>query len=381
MSRGGYSDAIDMWGVGCVFGELLQRVTYVGSAATPNLHVAPLFAIRGMLKTPEDGETFGRPESFVTRRELQALFDVLGTPAWSDAAAVEMPEWRHYLERLPGKAPTLYRRFSSAAGEAAVHLLTRLLEFDPRRRAPCEEALAHEFFSDLRDELLVDGNAKLGQVEVGKDGGTQANSDGTPWPIYWEESNPGRALAMLEDELEALVSVEGLLDPVSDAYGRLRKLLEEECAAAAAECAVRRTIAMDGDSSPGLVFPVLGAKGDEIHTEGLRGASQDFRPLKESRLWRKGPGLLEDTAAMGRIGDSSLERDYGKERLSNVADTWQGRELDPRKFLGPQRHGEWTAQSGGELDRSRQTQSGPQWGVSMPSDPRMQAIIRKQQER
>jgi len=55
MSRGGYTSTIDMWSAGCIFGELLQRVTYVGSAATPQLQVAPLFAIHGMPKTPASG--------------------------------------------------------------------------------------------------------------------------------------------------------------------------------------------------------------------------------------------------------------------------------------------------------------------------------------
>ena len=39
MSRGSYTRAIDMWSVGCVFGELLQRVSYLGKAATPQLQV------------------------------------------------------------------------------------------------------------------------------------------------------------------------------------------------------------------------------------------------------------------------------------------------------------------------------------------------------
>lgn len=39
MSRGGYSSAIDMWSLGCIFGELLQRVAYLGKASTPHLQV------------------------------------------------------------------------------------------------------------------------------------------------------------------------------------------------------------------------------------------------------------------------------------------------------------------------------------------------------
>ena len=56
MSRGGYTSAVDMWSLGCILGELLQRAPRVGSASTPHLKVAPLFAIHaGLLKTPEMG--------------------------------------------------------------------------------------------------------------------------------------------------------------------------------------------------------------------------------------------------------------------------------------------------------------------------------------
>lgn len=52
-------------------------------------------------------------------------------------------------------------------------------------------------------------------------------------------------------------------------------------------------------------------------------------------------------AAVGgaRGGDADL---YGRERLPNVADTYAGRELDPSRILGPQRHGEWFQQQSGQ---------------------------------
>ncbi len=79
MNRGQYASAIDIWSLGCVYGELLQRITYVGGAATPQLQVAPLFAIQGMLNTPKEGERFeGGAGCPTTRKELQALFDVTG---------------------------------------------------------------------------------------------------------------------------------------------------------------------------------------------------------------------------------------------------------------------------------------------------------------
>ncbi len=39
MSHGLYSSALDMWSLGCVFGEMLQRVPYLGKSATPHLQV------------------------------------------------------------------------------------------------------------------------------------------------------------------------------------------------------------------------------------------------------------------------------------------------------------------------------------------------------
>ncbi len=43
---------------------------------------------------------------------------------------------------------------SCAAGEAAVHLLGRMLAFDPGRRISAEEALCHEYFAALEASAL-----------------------------------------------------------------------------------------------------------------------------------------------------------------------------------------------------------------------------------
>lgn len=39
MSHGGYTEALDIWSLGCVFGELIQRVPYLGKSSTPMLQV------------------------------------------------------------------------------------------------------------------------------------------------------------------------------------------------------------------------------------------------------------------------------------------------------------------------------------------------------
>ena len=46
--------------------------------------------------------------------------------------------------------------FIQSAGEAAVHLLGRMLAFDPGRRISAEEALSHEYFAALESSAVSD---------------------------------------------------------------------------------------------------------------------------------------------------------------------------------------------------------------------------------
>ena len=60
MSRGGYTSAIDMWSLGCIFGELIQRVSRVGSANTPHLQVRHRLGHRGPQQNRISGGCQGR---------------------------------------------------------------------------------------------------------------------------------------------------------------------------------------------------------------------------------------------------------------------------------------------------------------------------------
>lgn len=546
MSRGGYTASIDMWSLGCIFGELLQRIAHVGSAATPNLQVAPLFAIHGLPKTPDAGESFtGGPGSEITRRELQALFSVVGTPCWADVAAVQEPSWRRYLHHLPGRAPTLYRRFA-AAGEAAVDLLSRLLAFDPTRRCSPDEALAHEYFSGvvpegggLEDSLgspaepqsrrsagtLADAaeggdaaaagcvqpaaaalhddegglsepptplsalqpysitvvgisvaDAEQARVAAGQhaaarlqreaataaaaleptpsslagpfasrlhvacpagasgSGGSEDSGSACPDAIaaaaadsmpevaaaaadtpmvasesdprprgagrgeggaagtagtahYWEESEPGRALSMLEDELSQISACYSTASPEDEGCQKMRQMLEEECIAIRASHGQDRSgtparggsgtaAAAGGGSGGGGGGSSCKKRARVLHTGG------PDQSILASMAMHRGEGLQEDA---GAFGEAFLDANrYAQQRLSNVADTWQGRELDPSRILGRQRHGEWF-----QSQAVQGPAPGASWGVtSLPPgmdpskvDPKLLAIMRAQQGR
>ncbi|KAI1449793.1 Pkinase-domain-containing protein [Annulohypoxylon stygium] len=107
-----YTTAIDMWGVGCVFGEML-----VGK---------PILA----------GES--------DNHQLEIIFDLVGTP--TDQT---MPGWK----QLPGaeglnprpKPSTLSQRFREH-GSSAISLLKELLTLDWKSRINAIDALEHPYF-------------------------------------------------------------------------------------------------------------------------------------------------------------------------------------------------------------------------------------------
>ena len=233
-------------------GELLQRVPRVGSAATPALSVAPLFAVQQQQRgAPGNNNNLSSAPSYtppgsadeltagvgggggsagatnnvstaaaVARAavaELDALFKVVGTPTRADVAAVESLPWRRHLSRLRHRAPTLQRRLGGAAGEVALSLLAHLLAFDPARRASASEALAHEYFQGWSIERdlhpgMFSASASASASAAGaslKAGGAATATAAPPPPSrrqfkhYYDEPDPAAALALLEMEADA----------------------------------------------------------------------------------------------------------------------------------------------------------------------------------
>ncbi|KAI7839130.1 hypothetical protein COHA_007133 [Chlorella ohadii] len=353
MSRGGYTAAIDMWSLGCIFGELLQRIAHVGSAATPNLQVAPLFAIHGLPKTPEDGESFlGGPGNEMTRSELQALFAVMGTPCWADVAAVAESQWRRYLHHLPGRAPTFYRRFA-AAGEAAVDLLSRLLAFDPTRRCSPEEALAHEYFADLSvseggsfDDLLQTtplarsrrsggllSNGAVGSFEDVLAAGLETPlSDLQPYTVRPLAMEPSLAAMEEEpvaaDEAAAPGGTAGTAGAAAAAAGQAASAAAggEPGSALAAPFAARLRVA-SGSESGGSGLSGGGAEGGEEPRTSPFVAAADAEMAEAGASQQRGQGQQGLAALQRQAQQTQLQQPRRGSRQY-----WE--EADPSKALG-----------------------------------------------
>ena len=110
-----YSTPVDLWSVGCIFGEMASG--------------RPLFP------GTSDAD------------QLQRIFKILGTPTeemWP--GMVELPDYKsdwphHDSVPLLDHCPNL--------DSAGIDLLEQLLRYDPQKRITAKAALSHEYFIDV----------------------------------------------------------------------------------------------------------------------------------------------------------------------------------------------------------------------------------------
>lgn len=157
MLQASYTQAIDIWSVGCIYAELLamlrptrvedRRPLFPGSSC---LMLSPLYN--------QDLQIEGRDQ-------LDMIFDLLGTPSAADVAALRLEQVaRKCLALFPEREGTgLGTRFEFASAEQR-DILWRMLRFNPQQRISAAEALEHTVFEDAGYRMEgVSGNTQSNQ--------------------------------------------------------------------------------------------------------------------------------------------------------------------------------------------------------------------------
>lgn len=112
-----YTAAIDVWSVGCIFGEMLGR-----RALFPGHN---------------------------TQHQLQLIIELLGSPSDKELMKIPNEKCRKFIKSIPDhKGKELSQVFPEATVEA-VDLLTCMLRFDPEERIQVNAALMHGYLSQL----------------------------------------------------------------------------------------------------------------------------------------------------------------------------------------------------------------------------------------
>mmetsp|Transcript_27218 Transcript_27218/g.69933 ORF Transcript_27218/g.69933 Transcript_27218/m.69933 type:complete len:366 (-) Transcript_27218:67-1164(-) len=119
LSCDNYTSAIDVWSVGCILAELLQR------------------------------KAFFPGKDYID--QLKLIIRKLGSPADDDLTFINSQKARTYIKALPHSEGLNFKEVFPEASAQAIDLLKKMLQFDPRKRITVEEAIKHPYLASLHD--------------------------------------------------------------------------------------------------------------------------------------------------------------------------------------------------------------------------------------
>jgi mitogen-activated protein kinase 1/3 len=131
-----YSKAIDVWSLGCIFGEMLLR--------------KPMFPGNDYI------------------HQLKLITGFIGTPSAEDIWFVANEKARKFMLGLPSSPPVDLATHFPGADAGACDLLRQMLVLDPSARITVDDALAHEYLQPVRDvtlETVAEKEIDWGEIE------------------------------------------------------------------------------------------------------------------------------------------------------------------------------------------------------------------------
>lgn len=145
-----YSKKIDIWSVGCVFGELMMMMK---ENAPFCFERKPLFP--GKYCYPLSPRKYKKNDDFHSPNsdpdQLDKIFDVLGSPSEEDMEFITDPGAIDYIKSLEKREKMDLRKKFPGSNQDSLDLLSKMLMFNPNKRIDVEDSLNHHFFDDIRN--------------------------------------------------------------------------------------------------------------------------------------------------------------------------------------------------------------------------------------
>lgn len=155
LTPGEYSFAIDIWSVGCIYGEILQMLEdgedYMDrSPLFPGRSCHPLSPARANAARAQS--TRGTHRTRGQHDQLEVIFDILGTPSEEDITQLPNEDAKKYVREFEmRKGEGISARLPFVHPEA-LELLSEMLKFNPQKRCNVTQALAYELMEAEKRE-------------------------------------------------------------------------------------------------------------------------------------------------------------------------------------------------------------------------------------
>jgi len=117
-----YGKAVDMWSLGCIFGEMLGGKPVFPGTSTLN--------------------------------QLEKICEVVGSPSDQEIEAMDSPFAKTMLDSLQQPTDGIgkgWKALYPGASDIALDLLTKLMQFDPNKRLLAADGLRHEYCAQFHD--------------------------------------------------------------------------------------------------------------------------------------------------------------------------------------------------------------------------------------
>jgi len=112
-----YTTAIDIWSIGCIFAEMLER--------------KPLFPGHN------------------TQHQLQSIINFLGKPTPEELRKIKNEKCRRFIDSLPPAQARPFEEVFQEASRSSIEFLLATLRFDPDQRVSVTEALTLSYVAQL----------------------------------------------------------------------------------------------------------------------------------------------------------------------------------------------------------------------------------------